>query len=494
MSPISYFINGSHALVDQLQSYIATPCLAVMKKSTENSSEFEVVYIDDCKKCSYSNVDWANIPPLSESIILEYSHVEHEYLKMADRLGVMLPYQKRKDDFDRHLRFWHWKLSQFEISHAIFENIPHEGYNFVIYHILSRFNVHIISFFQLPIRPKKTYLLQAVFDLYDHGTQLRKLLSNNNRDTQPRLLDSEIKKKFSGYFDVMNLEPSSVQSFTRVNTQSINKTSGYSPLQSIYFVAHKVVSKIVRKISILNKHSLSELYKVVGVKLRLDSYFYSHKVLSNYYNHHSDAPSLNIPYIYFPLHFQPELSTSPLGGVFVNQHLAVEIVAYAAQKQGISVYVKEHPRGSKALGTRSFDFYQKLLKYDNLVLVSDKVNTYDLVDNSICVATITGGAGWEALLRKKPVLMFGSRFYEAFVGTFSVRSSNCVIKALDVIMNSDFLIDDHQIMTFLRALDQVTIEAFNSNQDESIATVSYSQSISNKAKMIADNFINDEIT
>ena len=49
-------------------------------------------------------------------------------------------------------------------------------------------------------------------------------------------------------------------------------------------------------------------------------------------------------------------------------------------------------------------------------------------------------------------------------------------------------------MTFLRALDQVTIEAFNSNQDESIATVSYSQSISNKAKMIADNFINDEIT
>ena len=57
---------------------------------------------------------------------------------MADRLGFIQSYQQRKDEFNKHLRFWIWKLSKHDSRFALFENVPHEGYNYIIYciHIL----------------------------------------------------------------------------------------------------------------------------------------------------------------------------------------------------------------------------------------------------------------------------------------------------------------------------------------------------------------------
>ena len=66
----------------------------------------------------------------------------------------------------------------------------------------------------------------------------------------------------------------------------------------------------------------------------------------------------------------------------------------------IYLYIKEHPRGSKAAYTKAYDSYERLLNYDNVKFLSNDMNTYELVDNSICVSTITGSSGWEALLRK----------------------------------------------------------------------------------------------
>ena len=122
-------------------------------------------------------------------------------------------------------------------------------------------------------------------------------------------------------------------------------------------------------------------------------------------------------------------------GVFVDQILACEILAFAAKKMNIYLYVKEHPRGSKAEYTKAYDSYERLLNYDNVKFLSNDMNTYELVDNSICVSTITGSSGWEALLRKKPVLMFGTRFYEACYGAFSVSSVEDVEEALSKILS-----------------------------------------------------------
>ncbi len=74
--------------------------------------------------------------------------------------------------------------------------------------------------------------------------------------------------------------------------------------------------------------------------------------------------NFNQKYIFFPLHYQPEKNTSPLGGVFENQLLAVKILSEAVPENWI-IYVKEHPRQfsyvMRQRHYRDIDYYEKLL-------------------------------------------------------------------------------------------------------------------------------------
>ena len=94
-----------------------------------------------------------------------------------------------------------------------------------------------------------------------------------------------------------------------------------------------------------------------------------------------------------------------------------------------------------------------------------------------------------SFVEKKPVLMFGSRFYEACYGAFSVSSVEDVEEALSKILSGKIQITNEKINSFLCALDHYTFEGFTSKLDERIATVSMRQSIINKVNMIK-NLIN----
>ena len=99
-------------------------------------------------------------------------------------------------------------------------------------------------------------------------------------------------------------------------------------------------------------------------------------------------PDFEKKFIYFPLHYQPELSTSPLAEDFVNQELIVAMIS--KMPSDCYLYVKEHPRISY---NRSKDFYDKLLSYRNVKLLKEEINSYSLIDNSLAVATATGSVG-----------------------------------------------------------------------------------------------------
>jgi len=473
-----YFYLGRESLLNKLVDNFGYPSIFFSNFiGAQSSVGFEVFNSKDCKSGEYSVADWKTIPPLSREQIIHFSEVEQIYLKMADRLGIIQPYQQRKDEYIKHLRFWLWKLEKYKFDFAIFENIPHEGYNFIIYSIFKTRDIRVLSFYQLPIRPNKTYLLQAVFDIFDHGSEIKNIL-NSNLDEGCYSLTDEQKDKFKGYLDIINYQPNEIQSFTRENK---NVGPNFTKLKKIVYLT-------VKKMDNLRRRSNSDIRRLISIYLGLEPYFFSRKKYLQYYNRKSVTPDLSKPYIYFLLHYQPELSTSPLGGVFVDQILACEIIAYVANTIGISVYIKEHPRISKAHGTRAFNMYDRLIEYDNVKIINNEINTYSLIDQSECVATITGSSGLEALLRKKPVLMFGNRFYEAFSGVFTVSSVGEATKALNDIVNNKINIKDSDIYKFLYALDKVTIQAFNSEKDKDIATVSLDQSDTNKIDMIRRYF------
>lgn len=114
------------------------------------------------------------------------------------------------------------------------------------------------------------------------------------------------------------------------------------------------------------------------------------------------------PYYYYPLHLEPEAVVLYNGsGYYTNQVKLIENIA-AQLPPGNLLYVKDHPHD---FGYRSVHDFSALKRVPNIRLIKHTVPGKLLVKHSIGVLTITGTAGFEALLMGKQVYIFGNTFY-----------------------------------------------------------------------------------
>jgi len=137
----------------------------------------------------------------------------------------------------------------------------------------------------------------------------------------------------------------------------------------------------------------------------------------------ADAELAGQPFVYFPLHYQPERTTCPDGGAFNDQFLAASLLAHALP-EGWRLLVKEHPSQFKwqtegELG-RWDGYYERFLGLPNTLLVSTRVASERLILASRAVATITGMAGWEAVMLGRPAIVFGNAWYADCAGATQV--------------------------------------------------------------------------
>ena len=140
-------------------------------------------------------------------------------------------------------------------------------------------------------------------------------------------------------------------------------------------------------------------------------------------------------YVYFPLHLQPELTTSLLGGKYCDQILAIERLSNKLPKDWF-IYVKENPKQTEFM--RGDWFFSRLKAIGNVRVISPEINTYDLIKNSEFVATITGTAGWEAITGGVKVLIFGNTWYRCMPGVFQYSEDLNIQYILDsVIVHSE---------------------------------------------------------
>ena len=116
----------------------------------------------------------------------------------------------------------------------------------------------------------------------------------------------------------------------------------------------------------------------------------------------SDPPGSR-PFLFFPLHFQPEASTLIHGSYFEDQIPVVRNLARSLPA-GWELVVKEH---FWMRGQRHLEFYRELRTIPNLRLLPFSVSTNKLIMEAEVVAVIAGTPGLEAALIGKPVLMFG---------------------------------------------------------------------------------------
>lgn len=127
-------------------------------------------------------------------------------------------------------------------------------------------------------------------------------------------------------------------------------------------------------------------------------------------------PDYNKKFVYFPLHLQPEASTIVCAQKYEKQLFFIDSWAKSLPADTV-LYVKEH---YAVLGTRELDFYKQLKKYPNVFLIDPWEDTFKLIKGSVAVTTLTGTAGWEAMLLRKPVFLGGYILYDNAPGIIKI--------------------------------------------------------------------------
>lgn len=120
-----------------------------------------------------------------------------------------------------------------------------------------------------------------------------------------------------------------------------------------------------------------------------------------------DAIDEREDFAFYPLQQEPEVSITLFAPFYKDQLWLVRQIAKSLPIH-YKLYVKEHPA---MFGYRPRNFYKELKKIPNVKLISPLTPGFNITKNAKLITTLTGTAGWEGIMLKKPVITFGDVFY-----------------------------------------------------------------------------------
>ena len=164
---------------------------------------------------------------------------------------------------------------------------------------------------------------------------------------------------------------------------------------------------------------------------------------------HITVPDLNKPFVH-RLALPARSHHSALAGAFVEQDRIISLLA-ACLPPDVKILVKEHPAQGERC--RSEEFYRSLLAIPSVQFIPRETDTYTLMDKCVAIATATGTVTFEAILRQKPVLMFGHFAYHYGPGVHRIRSAEDCSRAVHQILQQKESHTVRDVRLFLKALE-----------------------------------------
>jgi hypothetical protein len=163
------------------------------------------------------------------------------------------------------------------------------------------------------------------------------------------------------------------------------------------------------------------------------------------------------PYIFFPLHVEPEASLQGQSPEYLSQLTAIVSLSRNLPAR-YRLVVKEH---MGAVGRRPRDFYDQILDLKNVVMLDFRELGKDIVRKSKLVATISGTAGLEAAATGIPVITFGRRNSYNILPHVHLVTDDTQIKPLfDELLSDDYdrMAAAHDGSRYLQAIEQISFD------------------------------------
>lgn len=386
---------------------------------------------------------------LDKNIVEFFLPIERDFMMLTDRaMSVHQSFHARKQLFYDLIRFWIGFLEMEDIDCAYFPCTPHTPWELVLMKALERLDIPFCYLSHTAINNRSLFRHS-----YHHIEKVPADFLVNIKDTEAlkKEIDPELLKDFkeeSIVTNVIKLENDVFQKQADTNSDTNKYGSFYKNDQdtALHHLMREGKEALRSVLEFLNiKERPQRLACAMDVshpffyweKATLKHWLHARRLRKSYEKLSKDF-DLSQPYIYFPMHLQPELTTQPEGGIFEDHYLALEQLLQALPK-GWKILIKENPRQfdisiNKVSGMtyRDISDYQNMLSHNSVVLVPQSIKSEELITKAEITATITGTAGWEALNLGKVCMTFARPWYSACQSCCIVECASDITKALDM--------------------------------------------------------------
>lgn len=308
---------------------------------------------------------------------------------------------------------------------VVFSNLPHEGADLILSQTAQSLGIKTIICYQ-SIFDNRLFMFKKLSDMGDIINSIPEL-------EEP--LNITIKKEFEKKLQYMDM----VEDINQHRKKVLKK------ITDIRKKTPKILWKLLRQKSAWINSTLTNYTSAILRLRNIDEYA---DALKKYETAEIDFTK---KFIYFPLHLQPELTTTPLGGQYYDQVNALEKLSEMLPED-FYIYIKENPKQNELM--RPKEFLARMMSVKNAIMVPIRTNTYDLTKNCQFVATITGTAGWEAITGGKNVLTFGYAWYNSLPGVFKFDKTKNISEILE------YKIDHNKLQSQFNELSKRLVKGY----------------------------------
>lgn len=389
---------------------IAEPILCILDESEiQNYSN----HFNDCLFFDYAkasiwfleentpiNLDWIN-KILNDKDFLQ---IKDQAIRMMDRQDLFWWFRNldRNDIFYYILIYFYNIINNNKPDFLLMAWTPHTVISFIIYNICLKLDIKTYSFYVVSILP---ILLIREWISW-------KFIWNNSilEENIRRILDKDI-DKFLNKFNA--------NSFEDPKYLRIQKSKDKFSIKNLYLRARKNLYLIWY--SKIEYYGFSGIKDTISIMDKILFFFLKKKLININTKALNKAigndVNLNVDFVYFPLHYQPERTTNPDWWDYYDQIKAL-ITLRQLIPNNIPIYVKEHywqfSRWFQWYRWRSRFFYSTLSKIENLYILNNDLQSNILIQKSLMTASITGTTIIESICFWKPSLIMWYSWFEDF--------------------------------------------------------------------------------
>jgi hypothetical protein len=394
---------------------------------------------------SYYLTDFISSHKMSKSVAIDKKIVFSDFIRLRTLGGRGLVSQKNWMDAARQLTdFIDFVFEQEKDIFAVLHETVSTSISYALYNKSKSYGIPFMGF----VNSKISNRIEC--DLpFDKGSELIKreydrLIVNQSMVSA---IDLEWAK---GYINnITEYTPDYMQK-NILNSSSFKVVFNKKNLKSFFgSVMYFFKEKVDRKKLILRegpiKAKFRSLYRNFIRRCRMKFLSYNFDRLDNEWLRKST-------FYIFPIHFQPEASTSVGSPFFENQLELVRNIAFSLGENEFLI-VKEHVSN---YGYFNSSVYDEIKSLPGVKLIGPKHNIKDFIKLSQGVIALTSTVGFEALLLDKPVLVFGDVFYNKHPLCRKINSIFEIKKAFSE-LNERVILGNYNNQLFLLAYKSFTV-------------------------------------